>query len=347
MPAVTRKDDNCTGHGCFPPRANNGGSGNVKTNSKPTHRKGDGWTPHGCPNVPPHGSSTAAGSATVYANGKAVARIGDPVACGSAIAQGSGNVFAGDSGESFTPPEFTFPEFTPFPAPKLRDAPALYPSNIQTVDDSANANPINNSEQIESINGEKPEYEELSSGMCGEMPQRNPYEVAQKALSMGNSAWKETGNNPNITALWDEIGYQGNQYADETAWCAVFVGATLKRSGNKYHKTAMARGYESYGKEIPWNEMQPGDIVVMFRNGRSSGSGHVGFATGNYTNNTVDMIGGNQGNTLSVRTYKRNSGSRGVLTIRRAVSCEDGKTLAPQVGQVNAPKSSGVGGQVT
>ena len=53
MPAVTRKDDNCTGHGCFPPRANNGGSGNVKTNSKPTHRKGDGWTPHGCPNVPP------------------------------------------------------------------------------------------------------------------------------------------------------------------------------------------------------------------------------------------------------------------------------------------------------
>jgi uncharacterized Zn-binding protein involved in type VI secretion len=31
----------------------------------------------------------------VFVNGKQLGRIGDPVACGSAIASGSGNVFAG------------------------------------------------------------------------------------------------------------------------------------------------------------------------------------------------------------------------------------------------------------
>ena len=59
------------------------------------------------------------------------------------------------------------------------------------------------------------------------------------------------------------------------------------------------------------------------------------------------MRGGNQGNTLSVRTYKKNSGSRGVLTIRRAVSCVDGQTAAPSAGQINDLQSTGVGGQVT
>jgi uncharacterized protein (TIGR02594 family) len=273
-------------------------------------------------------------------------RIGDPVACGSAVRSGSSNVYIGDSGGLATVSSGT--GFSSTANPMLRGSPIGYPSNIQPVDDSANgASAINNPEQIEKSNGETPKYEELSSGLCVEIPQKNPYEVANEALSLGNSAWKETGNNPNITALWDEIGYQGSSYADQTAWCSVFVGATLKRSGNKHIKSAMARAYEKYGKEIPWNQIQAGDIVVMYRNGKSSGSGHVGFATGKFTDDTVDMIGGNQGNTLSVRTYKKSSGNRGVLTIRRAVSCLDGQTNAPQVGEVNAPQSTGVGGQVT
>nr|WP_083100694.1 PAAR domain-containing protein [Pseudophaeobacter leonis] len=37
----------------------------------------------------------AVGSNTVYVNGKQIGRIGDPVDCGSAVAVGSGDVFAG------------------------------------------------------------------------------------------------------------------------------------------------------------------------------------------------------------------------------------------------------------
>ena len=96
MPAVTRLGDDCTGHGCWPPRPSVAGSPNVYVNSRAAHRQGDAWAAHTCPDLPEtHASVLAAGSATVFANGKQLGRIGDPVACGSSVAEGSGNVFAG------------------------------------------------------------------------------------------------------------------------------------------------------------------------------------------------------------------------------------------------------------
>lgn len=93
MPAVTRLGDNCTGHGCFPPRPSTSASPNVFVNNIKVHRQGDSWDTHCCgPSC--HSSNLAAGSSTVYVNGKQIGRIGDPVSCGSAVAVGSGNVFA-------------------------------------------------------------------------------------------------------------------------------------------------------------------------------------------------------------------------------------------------------------
>ncbi|MBA94849.1 MAG: PaaR repeat-containing protein [Rickettsiales bacterium] len=94
MPAVHRKGDICTGHGCFPPRPNAQGSPNVFCNSIPVHRQGDSWNVHCC-GIPCHGGSLAAGSSSVNSNSKQLGRISDPVSCGSAAANGSGNVFAG------------------------------------------------------------------------------------------------------------------------------------------------------------------------------------------------------------------------------------------------------------
>ena len=99
MPAVTRKGDICTGHECFPPRNSTSGSPNVFVNGIPAHREGDSWATHTCthPKVPhgSHESTLASGSSTVYVNGRQLGRNGDPVACGSSVASGSGNVFAG------------------------------------------------------------------------------------------------------------------------------------------------------------------------------------------------------------------------------------------------------------
>lgn len=94
MPAATRIGDQCSGHGCFPPRVNDQGSSNVFLNGIGAHRVGDHWVTHCCGDSC-HDSVAAVGSSTVFINGVAATRIGDLVACGSAIAQGSPSVFFG------------------------------------------------------------------------------------------------------------------------------------------------------------------------------------------------------------------------------------------------------------
>ncbi|TBV10268.1 PAAR domain-containing protein [Stutzerimonas kirkiae] len=96
MPAVARLNDTCSGHGCWPPRSNDAASTDVFINGRGAHRQGDHWAPHTCPSIPEtHDSVLAAGSASVFVNGRPLGRVGDAVACGSTIATGSDNVFAG------------------------------------------------------------------------------------------------------------------------------------------------------------------------------------------------------------------------------------------------------------
>lgn len=94
MPEVTRLGDLCTGHGCWPPRPNDEASPDVFTNGIRTHRETDHWPVHCCGSC--HDGNLEKGSRTVFVNGLPIARIGDPVDCGSHVAEGSPNVFAGD-----------------------------------------------------------------------------------------------------------------------------------------------------------------------------------------------------------------------------------------------------------
>lgn len=96
MPAVSRLGDKCTGHpNGFPPRPNDEASGDVFINGIGAHRQGDHWVTHCNSNPSCHDSVLASGSSTVYCNGKQISRISDPVACGSTVAEGSPDVFAG------------------------------------------------------------------------------------------------------------------------------------------------------------------------------------------------------------------------------------------------------------
>ncbi|MEF1312044.1 PAAR domain-containing protein [Vibrio mytili] len=95
MPAITREGDGGTGHGGFPPRVNTVGSGDVFCNGIPVHRQGDAWGVHCDPSPSCHAGTLSGGSSSVFANGKPLGRVGDAVDCGSVVAAGSQNVFAG------------------------------------------------------------------------------------------------------------------------------------------------------------------------------------------------------------------------------------------------------------
>lgn len=90
---AARITDKCTGHGSFPPRLPAQGSPNVFINNKQAVRKDDLWQPHCSGSC--HTGKSKKGSGTVFINGKDAMRIGDPIDCGSFIAQGSNNVFIG------------------------------------------------------------------------------------------------------------------------------------------------------------------------------------------------------------------------------------------------------------
>lgn len=95
MPAVTRIGDADVTHCSTPYRAE--GSPNVFCNGIPISRQGDLNTGHLLPGspCPSHQAPIAAGSTTVFINGKGCGRVGDAISGCTSVAQGSSNVFSG------------------------------------------------------------------------------------------------------------------------------------------------------------------------------------------------------------------------------------------------------------
>ena len=108
-----------------------------------------------------------------------------------------------------------------------------------------------------------------------------------------------------------------------TAWCAAFVNATLNQVGLEGTGSNMARSFESWGQEVA--TPQQGDLAVFHRNGIDSGFGHVGFFQGYDENGNVMVLGGNQGDSVSVAPYSQDQ----LLGFRRA----PGEGAMPQAGQ--------------
>lgn len=95
MPAATRQGDNCTGHDACPPVPLVEYSPDVSINGLGAGRAGDHYAAHGCISHSSHQDVIAAGSSTVFINGKPAARVGDSVSIGGSVQGGSGDVFIG------------------------------------------------------------------------------------------------------------------------------------------------------------------------------------------------------------------------------------------------------------
>lgn len=86
-----------------------------------------------------------------------------------------------------------------------------------------------------------------------------------------------------------------------TPWCATFVNYVLIKAGYKGSKSAVARSFIHWGREI---EGPVYGCITVFSRGSSSWKGHVGFFVGHQGDNLL-ILGGNQDNSVSIKPYKK------------------------------------------
>lgn len=106
---------------------------------------------------------------------------------------------------------------------------------------------------------------------------------------------------------------------DDTPWCSSFVNYCIAEAGLRGTGSPAARSWRTWGTDGAWAF---GDVVGWMT---PKGTGHVGFLVGLQARNgswndapvgAVTILGGNQGNEVSVRTYIKRSGPNSWFCVR-------------------------------
>lgn len=87
---------------------------------------------------------------------------------------------------------------------------------------------------------------------------------------------------------------------DEEPWCSTFVCGVLEEAGIVSARTAWARGNLKWGQKL--SEPVLGCIVVFERGPKS---GHVGFLVGIDKAGNLMILGGNQGDMVSIKPFSK------------------------------------------
>lgn len=106
-------------------------------------------------------------------------------------------------------------------------------------------------------------------------------------------------HNPRI--LWYHSFTDLGAKTDEVAWCSSFMCAAHEVNGLPSTDSALARSWLKYGEAATG---QVGDIVI-FKRGKSSWQGHVGFVARPYKKGDryIYTLGGNQKNMVCIKPY--------------------------------------------
>ena len=118
---------------------------------------------------------------------------------------------------------------------------------------------------------------------------------------LGTHETPGASHTPLIVRMWERIRAPFRD--DETPWCAAFVGSVLEESGFKSTRSGLARSYLKWGIALP--KPAVGAVAILWRGKPNSSSGHVGFVVGFDTYGNVLVLGGNQGNAVTVAPYSR------------------------------------------
>lgn len=105
----------------------------------------------------------------------------------------------------------------------------------------------------------------------------------------------------------------GADPSDETPWCAAFANWVLSQAGIKGTGKPNARSFLHLGESVELADVKPGDIVVFWRGDPKGWTGHVAFFWAHRDDDTIEVLGGNQSNAVSIAAYP----VRRILGIRR------------------------------
>lgn len=152
---------------------------------------------------------------------------------------------------------------------------------------------------------------------------KSPFEVASSLIGKGEV--------PDRSTLM-EFFKNGGQNLDPatTAWCAAFVNSSLGAAGMKGTGKLNARSFLDWG--TPVDTPQRGDVAVFSRGDPNGWQGHVGFFDSQNPDGTINVLGGNQGNGVSVAPYAADR----LLGYRRA------PVAAPAPAPASAAGGSGI-----
>ncbi|MEM6381429.1 MAG: TIGR02594 family protein [Pseudomonadota bacterium] len=128
----------------------------------------------------------------------------------------------------------------------------------------------------------------------------DPLWLEQAQLHLGTKEWAGARHNPAIVAFFKLAGFPGFR-DDETPWCAAFANAVLKQAGHVGTGKLTARSFLKWGRALYTPER---GAVAVFRRGRSTWQGHVGFVVGS-TATHLDILGGNQSDAVTCSAYPR------------------------------------------
>ena len=104
-----------------------------------------------------------------------------------------------------------------------------------------------------------------------------------------------------VDSMWKDFRMSGLVGTSTTTpWCSAFVGACFERAGitTRIKKANFSKDNSRYWLDFGSIIDNPcyGCIVVFSRNG----GGHVGFVVGRTKENDLLVLGGNQGDTVSI-----------------------------------------------
>jgi len=136
---------------------------------------------------------------------------------------------------------------------------------------------------------------------------------------LGLFEYADSSTNPTLRKMFHKVGeFLGinlDSYDDsKLSWCGIFMTFIFIESGLKDfipNKPLTARNWQKLTNHQDWEEIslkdaKSGDVVVFWRVCKNCWQGHVALFVNKRNERKIRVLGGNQDNGVTVRSYSSN-----------------------------------------